>query len=87
MSAHVFRRLAAALAALALGGCIASEAHLRRRAAFDMQCSENELQIVDLGGWNRGVKGCGKQATYVFVQNTGWVLNTDAAPTGGSEGY
>ncbi|MFZ5471110.1 MAG: hypothetical protein ACOZIN_16920 [Myxococcota bacterium] len=46
-----------------------------------MNCGEAELEITDLGGWSRGVRGCGKQSTYVYVQNTGWVLNTDTKET------
>ncbi len=53
------------LALLLVGGCAASESALVRRAAFDLDCPEADLHVVDLDGDVRGVKGCGRQATYV----------------------
>jgi hypothetical protein len=51
-----------------------------KRAAFEMQCSEDKLQLAELGGPHVGVTGCGKQAVYVYVNEGGgvgkWVNNT-----------
>lgn len=47
---------------------------LRKKAAFDLNCIEPDLAISDLGGTSRGVRGCGRQATYSYVRsgmNTG----------------
>ena len=35
-----------------------------KQAAFDMQCPEKSLDVVDLGPNSVGVKGCDKQAMY-----------------------
>jgi hypothetical protein len=61
----------------ALLGCATSQGmqdNVRRRAAFDLNCPQDQLQVVEiespantnlgaLGSW--GVRGCGRQATYV----------------------
>jgi len=70
---------------LFLGGCGASIDKLVKRAEFDLDCPKNKLEIVDLGELTKGVKGCGKRATYVESCNTpsraadgcNWVLNTN----------
>lgn len=36
-----------------------------KRAAFDLDCSEDQLQIQELTTRTWGVKGCGKRATYI----------------------
>ena len=33
-------------------------------AAFELECPKDQLEIVELGAWNIGVKGCGKKATF-----------------------
>jgi hypothetical protein len=53
------------------------------RAAFDISCPTEQLtgQCLDARCTTAGVKGCGRQATYVFVRGSGqWVMNT----TGGT---
>ena len=37
---------------------------VRQRAAFDLQCAANKLQIVEIDFTTRGARGCGRQATY-----------------------
>ncbi len=75
-------RLAVALtlAAVALG--CAPIGKLRTRAAFDLDCKEAELEVVDLDDVTKGVRGCGRKATYIWVCAQGstcaWVMNTDA---------
>ena len=63
------------------------------RAAFEMHCPKDQIQLVQLGraldssmvsGIQVGVQGCGRQAVYVFANETGWVLNS--ATGGGSPG-
>jgi hypothetical protein len=70
---------------------------LRKQAAFDMQCTKEDLQFTAIGeehwyasvnSW--GVRGCGKQASYI-VTPTGcsnangdvcnWVLNSPIQKT------
>jgi hypothetical protein len=67
------------LVALWLVGCAATEKQLRIRAAFDLDCSESELEVVEIDARTRGVRGCGQHVTYVesCAPNCTWVLNTD----------
>lgn len=64
---------------------------LRPRAAYDLQCDAAKLQLQELGGdcgkklgetytCTIGVRGCGKQATYVHVPNADWVMNNATEP-------
>lgn len=60
-------------------GCGPSEGALRTRAAFDMQCPADHLQVIELARFTRGVTGCGKRGTYVVSAGTAeWVLNSEA---------
>ncbi|MFO0612640.1 MAG: hypothetical protein U0414_08640 [Polyangiaceae bacterium] len=81
----------AALALLGGGvGCGATAEQLRTRAAFDLQCTQTQLEVVELDSRTRGVRGCGQQATYIesckacangqpYCDCT-WVLNGDTRP-------
>ncbi len=53
--------------AVLLAGCSATlmVPTVQTRAAFDLSCSKDNLNIIKLGGGSYGVRGCGKQATYV----------------------
>lgn len=51
------------------------EAEVRRRAAFDLDCAESQLTVVELDERTRGISGCGSRATYVR-QNGAWFLNS-----------
>lgn len=59
------------LAALLYGGCAkprpASPAALAARAAFDLSCGQQRIQIYPLDPRTRGVAGCGRRLTYVEV--------------------
>jgi hypothetical protein len=67
--------------ALGTAGCVApgTKEHFMNeglsKAAFDMQCSEAKLDVTALGDDSMGVRGCGKQGRYEFV-NGSWVLNS-----------
>lgn len=76
--------------ALSLMACVGSRAtseQLLARAAFDLECDEHALEVVSIDDRTRGVRGCGKRATYVSSCKTGasqygtydrdctWVLN------------
>jgi hypothetical protein len=52
------------------------QANGMKKAAFDMQCDQEKLEVTDLGNQSVGIRGCGHQARYQFVPNTGWVLNS-----------
>lgn len=81
-------RLTLALASCSLftaacGPSITSVEHFRhpesggiKRAAFEMECPEDQLQVTDLGGWTIGVTGCGKKAVFKLATGAGWVNNT-----------
>lgn len=43
----------------------ANQAQLMERASFDLDCPKKELALTDLGDSARGVRGCGKQASYI----------------------
>lgn len=43
----------------------ATQAQLLTRAAFDLNCPESQLQIVELDARTRGVIGCDQRVTYV----------------------
>jgi hypothetical protein len=70
------------------------EATELKRAAFDLQCPVDHVVVTELvsgavpvtpeeagkggDGTVIGVSGCGRQATYKFVQAAGWVVQTAA---------
>jgi hypothetical protein len=81
--------IALALSFLAAAGCGATvrqsfTEYALERAAFEMKCPRAVIEIVPL---NRGlddrneqetqvgVKGCGKQAVYVYMAGAGWIAN------------
>jgi hypothetical protein len=81
-------------ATLMLGGCTgytlrdnATQAEvIRKRAAFDLACPDDKLQIVqvetDSSGWVKtfGAIGCGQRASYVrFERASGPVWNLESA--------
>lgn len=62
---------------------------LRTRASYDIQCGEDKLTFTEIGGdcgkklandytCTIGVRGCGKQATYIHVPKADWVMNSEA---------
>jgi hypothetical protein len=55
-------------------GCV-SESKQREivtgRATFDMACSREKLELTQITGTSYGVRGCGKQATYVLTGECG----------------
>ena len=56
-------------------GCGASI--VPQRAAFDFGCQESQISLVDAGAGAVGATGCGKKATYIYVNGTGWVRNSE----------
>jgi hypothetical protein len=38
---------------------------VKKRAAFDLNCPAQSLAVTELGRRTFGVRGCGKQATYL----------------------
>jgi hypothetical protein len=75
------------LGLVTLSACGASLEQLQARAAFDLNCPQDKLQVTEIDDRTRGVRGCGQQVTYVescqaiggYGQKMGctWVLNTD----------
>lgn len=71
-----------------VGGCFFPADTLRPQAAYELQCPADQLQITELSGdcgkkagndyaCTLGVRGCGKQATYVHVPRTDtWLMNS-----------
>ncbi len=84
--------VALALSLVAAAGCGATvresfASNALERAAFELKCPREIIEIVPL---NRGlddrneqetqvgVKGCGKQAVYVYMRGMGWIANPGA---------
>ena len=77
----------ALLALSSTAGCGASDENLRARAAFDLNCPEQTVKVVELDERTRGVSGCGQRATYVencevrpYHRACSWILNHEAKP-------
>ncbi len=51
---------------------------LLSRASFDLDCPAADLVVVELSWQTRGVRGCGRQASYVRMRESfdEWVLNS-----------
>jgi hypothetical protein len=82
--------LLAVACACATAACGSTSATVRTRAAFDLKCPAEQLQVTELtdvcGPYlcTVGVNGCGHQATYVMNPNTStWVMNN--ATTGAAQ--
>jgi len=63
-----------AVTVIALAGCSTLVERFKQpdsggisRAAFELGCPENQLQVTDLGNNAIGVAGCGKKAVYLGV--------------------
>ena len=76
---------------VALAGCAAraNQHQLTRRAAFDLGCTADQIEVTEIDERTRGVRGCGQQATYVEscdgpVNNSNttctWVINGATTP-------
>jgi hypothetical protein len=88
-----------ALFLLSVAACGASAEGLVTRAAFDLDCPQDSLHVVELDSHVRGVTGCGQRATYVESCNGGhgegamaimtedckWVLNSNSRANGGGK--
>ena len=40
---------------------------VHKRAAFDLGCPAEQVQVLDIGGSSYGATGCGKKASYTCV--------------------
>jgi len=84
--------IALALSFMAVSGCGATvrqsfAENALERAAFELKCPKELIELVPL---NRGlddrnepetqvgVRGCGKQAMYVYMKGAGWIANPSA---------
>ncbi len=67
--------------------CASLKAQVQQRAAFDLQCDVEKIDVkfLDANHDTAGASGCGRQATYVNAHGT-WVKNSEttggAAPQG-----
>ncbi len=50
-----------------------------KRAAFELECPQPQLRVVDLGADVVGVEGCGKRVVYKWVDKAGWVNDTGSS--------
>lgn len=71
--------LLAFVTVVTVAGC-APIGPLLNRAAFDLECSREQLEVVELDTNTKGIRGCGRQATYVWScgknQTCAWVMNS-----------
>ena len=80
------------VAVMLVGACVscmgATQETLLKRAAFDLNCKANNIEIVTIDKRTRGVTGCAQRVTYVETCRAcangypscdcTWVLNGDA---------
>lgn len=75
----------ACLISLSAFGCAsfgsAKSSAVRTRAAFDLSCAADKLQVSPLSSEmmeraTYGVSGCGKKATYIYAPEGGVILNS-----------
>ena len=63
-------------AALALGGCVSTKGDVvRKRAAYDFSCAEDQIQLTEIAGDTWGAKGCQKEAVYNCSRGAGGVVS------------
>lgn len=85
------------LMGLSLFGCASfanqKSSAVRTRAAFDMACAADKLQVTPLSSEmmeraTYGVTGCNKKASYVYTPSIGAVLNSpiETAPMAAADG-
>jgi hypothetical protein len=85
------------VAAGLMPACAGGYDALKKRAAFDLSCTEEKLTVVSLqeapgciAGEEictsvAGVSGCDNKATYVKTDTGSWVLNSDSQPKDGDQ--
>jgi hypothetical protein len=69
-----------AIAVLLLAAC-AGPHQFSRRAAFEMNCPEEELEFVQLERNVYGVTGCGNRATYQHICGAAGVIQNGYGST------
>lgn len=75
------------LTVLSLSGCMVagSPKHFSltglNRAAFDLECDKEKLNVIPVGGSSYGVTGCGKKAVYV-LNGFEYLRNSQIDPSG-----
>ena len=45
-------------------GCASGGGTVKDRAAFDLDCPKDKIEVTNIGGTSYGASGCGKKATY-----------------------
>jgi hypothetical protein len=72
-------RLGLATLIIPIAGCVmgvrGARDSLGSRAAFDMQCPEERLEMTEFSENSYGISGCGRRASYVW-NGSSWVLNS-----------
>ena len=46
-----------------------------QRAPYDLQCETKDIKFVQLSQGVVGAEGCGKRATYTYVDGAGWIMD------------
>jgi len=74
-----------------LWSCGSGTEQLRKRAAFDFDCPEDQIEVYELDARTRGVRACGHRGTYIDTcgpseagDGCTWILNSDSTPAPGT---
>jgi hypothetical protein len=51
--------------AVLISACGPSTANLKKRAAFDFDCSEDQIKVVEIDNMTRGAIGCNNKGVYI----------------------
>jgi hypothetical protein len=60
---------------------VSGDTSLRNRAAFDLQCDAQSLNVVVIGEGSFGVAGCSRRATYVWADRAGFATDNIQQPS------
>ncbi len=51
-------------------GCATPTTSIEQKAAFDLECPAEQIEVTDLGSGSFDAIGCGKRVSYACFQNT-----------------
>ena len=70
MKTHALLSLPILTLIFTLSGCVSAMPHVKKKAAFDLNCPEGKIEVTSLGGTSYGAKGCEQQISYTCNMNT-----------------
>jgi hypothetical protein len=77
----MIRKFLLLVVAFSVLGCISKSNAVRTRAAFDLDCPGEKLEVTPLTSEametaTYGVQGCSKKAAYIYTPGGGAILNS-----------